>query len=250
MAFSVLAQEQSDVLQGGQVVLQCQFQTFPGSGAGAPATSVSIGITASSGPGQGSGTPVPAGTTTGLQGIGASLFSFTWSPPATQATGDYVVTWTGTVNGTVQTYVQTVTVAAVGSGSPSPGVYATAGQYRAWSGDDYTPDQLVNVKLMRATEDLDGHLVGAVYPTNANGMPTDPFVIDVFMRACCAQCQWLLAENDDAGVKRQYTSTSVGGVSQARVAAATGMGLPPLAPRAWQILRTAGALSISPLLGI
>lgn len=250
MAFTVLGQEQSDVLQGGQIVLQCQFQTFPGSGAGAPATAVSIGITASPGPGQGAGTPVPAGTTAGLQSVDQATFSFTWSPAPGQPAGDYLATWTGTVAGVVQIYVQTVTVAAVGSGSPSPGVYATPAQYTAWSGDNYTPTQLVSVKLQRASEDLDGHLVGAVYPVNANGMPTDPFVIDVFMRACCAQCQWLLAENDDAGVKRQYSSTSIAGVSQTRVAAATGMVLPPLAPRAWQILRTAGALSISPIVGI
>jgi hypothetical protein len=127
-------------------------------------------------------------------------------------------------------------------------VYASVAQYQAWSGDSLTPVQIVGVMLQRASEDIDMALVAAVYPVNANGMPTDPMVIDAFSRATCAQCQFLLADNDPAGIKRQYVSTSMGGVSQTRAAAMTGMSMPPLGPRAAQILHVAGVLPSAPLI--
>lgn len=243
MSSLILGNAQSDVRQGGQIALAQQFETFPGSGQPAPASSVTIGIDAATTPGGGSGTPVPtttAGVTT--QGGSAGLYQYTWACPASTPHGDYLVTWTGTVAGTTVTYVQTVTVATEPAGAPAPGVYATVAQYRAWSGDQITPDALVSVRLQRASEDIDNALIAAVYAVNANGMPTDPMVINAFMRACCAQCQFLMADNDDAGVKRQYSSTSMGGVSQSRIPSATGNALPPLAPRAAQILHTAGVL--------
>lgn len=249
MSFVVLGQEQADAVQGGQVLLQQTFETWPGSGAGAPASGVTIAIAASGLPGSGAGTPVPA-TAEGLASIdGGVNWTYTWHVDPEQTTGDYLITWSGTVSGVAQSYVQAITVAAIPTGIPATGVYATFAQYQAWSGDRVTPQSRVTPMLQRASEDLDGNLVGAVYPVNAAGMPTDPFVINVFMRACCAQCQFLLAGNDPAGIKPLYQSTSMGGVSQTRAAGTTGYALPPLGPRAWQILHTHGALSISPLTG-
>jgi hypothetical protein len=239
--------EQSDVLQGGQVILYQQFETFPGSGFAAPASSVTIAITAAASITGGRGTPVEA-TGDGLQSIDYANYSYTWACDAEQVPGDYIVTWTGTVGGTILTYSQTVTVAAVGSGTPAPGVYANAVQYQGWSGDTATPLSRVEIMLRRASEDLDMALVAAVYPVNANGMPTDPMVIDLFTRVCCAQCQYLLADNDPAGIKRQYSNTSMGGVSQARVASMTGLQMPPLGPRAAQILHVGGVLPSAPLI--
>jgi hypothetical protein len=239
--------EQSDVIQGGQVTLYQQFETFKGSGYAAPASSVTIGITAASTPGAGSGTPVPAGSA-GIQVMGPANFSYAWTCDPEQAPGDYIVTWTGIVNGTTLTYQQSVTVASIPALTPAPGVYASVAQYQTWSGDLATPPGRVQVMLQRASEDLDMALVAAVYPVNANGMPTDPMVIDLFMRACSAQCQFLLADNDPAGIKRQYSSTSMGGVSQTRIASMTGMQMPPLGPRAAQILHVGGVLPSAPLI--
>jgi hypothetical protein len=247
VSFTILGNQVSDVLQGAQITLTQLFETHPGSGQGAAASGVMIGITAATTPGAGSGTPV-APTSSGIVGLSESLYQYQWNVAASQATGDYLATWSGTVNGQQETYVQTVTVAAVPSGAPAPGVYATVAQYQAWSGDSFTPSQIVQVKLQRASEDIDNALIGAVYATNANGMPTDPMLIDVLARATCAQVQWLLAENDDAGIKRQYSSTSMGGVSQARVAAMTANPLPPLSPRAAQILHVAGVLQSAALI--
>jgi hypothetical protein len=237
----ILGAEQSDVLQGAQILLTQLFETYPGSGQGASASGVTIGITAASTPGGGSGTPV-ATTSAGLATVSGSSYSYTWSCLASTVPGDYLVTWTGTVAGTLLTYAQSVTVAAIPPSTPAPGQYATVQQYQAWSGDASTPASMVSVKLMRASEDIDSYLIAAVYPVNANGMPTDAMAIDAFMRACCAQAQFLIADNDDAGVKRQYMTTSVSGVSATRVAAMTAMSLPPLSSRAASILHTAGVL--------
>lgn len=249
MASVILGGAQSDVLQGAQIVLQQLFETYPGSGQGGSASAVTIGITAVSGSAGGSGTPVPTTSSGVTQQAGSqSLWQYTWAVPMTQATGDYAVTWTGTVGGQQVTYTQTVTVAAVATGTPAPGVYASVPQYQAWSGDTITPAALVTVALQRASEDLDTALTGAVYAVNANGMPTDPMLIDVITRACCAQCQFLLADNDHTGVKRQYTSTNVGGVTATRAPGAVMPTLPVLAPRAAQILHTSGVLPAAPLI--
>lgn len=247
MSNTILGSRQSDVLQGAQITLTNLFETYPGSGQGGTATGVTIGITAAATPGGGSGTPVPP-TSVGVAALSVSLYQFVWSCPSGQPVGDYLVTWSGTVNAVAETYVQTVTVAAVASGAPAPGVYATVAAYRAWSGDQFTPDDSVSVMLQRASEAMDHYLVGAVYRTNANGMPTDPMLIDVLSRATSAQCQFMLADNDPTGVKRQYSSTSMGGVSTSRVGAMTAMTFPPLAPQAAAILHTAGVLGSAALI--
>lgn len=247
MSFTILGTQQSDVLQGAQITLSQLFETYPGSGQGGTASGVQIQVSAATTAGGGSGTPVPA-TSTGVVPLSVSLYQYVWSVGTGQTLGDYTVTWSGTVNGVLQTYISTVTVAAVGSGSPAPGVYASVAQYRAWSGDQFTPSDLVQVMLQRASEAMDHYLIGAVYATNGNGMPTDPMLIDVLMRATSAQCQFMLADNDPTGVKRQYSSTSMGGVSTSRVAAMTAMPFPPLAPQAAAILHAAGVLGSAALI--
>jgi hypothetical protein len=248
MASLLTGNEQSDVVQGGQVILYQQFETFVGSGYPAAASDVTIGITAAVGtPGAGAGTPVPTGSG-GIQSLGPANYSYTWACDPEQTPGDYIATWTGIVNGQAQVYAQAITVAAIPPLTPAPGVYATVAQYQAWSGDTWTPPARVQVTLQRASEDIDMACVAAVYPVNANGMPTDPMVIDLLARATCAQCQFLLADNDPAGVKRQYSSTSMGGVSQSRVGSMTGLQMPPLAPRAAQILHVGGVLPSAPLI--
>ena len=242
MASITLGGNVADVRQGGQIVLTNLFETYPGSNQGALVTGVTIGIDAAGTPGGGTGTPVPA-TSAGLTQLAPDgLWQYTWAASPSQAPGDYLVTWTGTIGSTVQTYVQTVTVAVVPTGSPAPGVYASLAQYRAWSGDVVTPDALVNPALQRASETIDNALIGAVYHVNPNGMPADAMVLDSVMRACCAQVQYDLGDNDPTGLKRQFQSVKVGGVTTARARGTTALIFPPLAPRAAQILHTSGVL--------
>jgi hypothetical protein len=69
----------------------------------------------------------------------------------------------------------------------------------------------------------------------------------VLVRATSAQVAYLLAQNDDTGIKREYSSTTVGGVSAVRSAKMQGGALQPIAPRALAILRVAGVLPAAPL---
>lgn len=242
------ANASSDVFAGGQILLSVVFETFKNSGQPCEASGVTIGIAQSGAPDSGSGTPV-ATTSTGVQQPGMGLCQYEWNVPASTAPGTYLVTWTGTraSDSTVVTYTQAVTVAPDPESVPLPGLYASVAQFRAWSGDQVTPAQIVQVKLQRASEDMDLALVAAVYRTDADGMPLDAGLANVLVRATSAQVQYLLAVNDDAGVKREYASTSVGGVSAVRTRSSQGGALPRIAPRALEILRVSGVLPASPL---
>lgn len=230
------------VVPGGQVTFLQMFETFYGSGFSQIVTGATITIAPAAG-----GSAVVGPTSTGLVSADEATYTYAWNCPAGTAAGDYSVTFTGTGPGGTITYAQAVVVASLPDPSPMPGVYATATQYTAWSGDTWTPSTLVIPALRRASEILDMYLIGAVYATDADSMPTDAGVIDVFMRATCAQCQFVLANSDPAFVKSQYSSVSMGGVSQARASSAQNQGVPPLAPMAATILRTAGVLPGAPL---
>jgi hypothetical protein len=230
------------VLPGGQVTLTAVFQTYAWSGVEQPVSGVQITITPVAG-----GAAVIGPTSAGITQVDEATYTYQWEPPLAIAPGDYQVQWAAATPSGVAPVSLVVTVVALPSESPSPGVYATIAQYQAWSGDLATPPSIVTTTLRRASEVLDLYLVGAVYPADADGMPTNPSHIDLFMRACCAQTQFELANNDPALVKSQYASTSMGGVSQTRTASAQGQRLPPLAPRAAAILQTGGALGTATL---
>lgn len=232
-----------DVAPGGQITLTAWFRTFVGSSVPLPVSGVTITIAPATG-----GTPVIGPTPTGVVGVDSATYTYVWAPPTSTAPGDYTVTWAASSPAGVAPIVETVTVVRPPAQSPAPGVYATVTDYQNWSGDLLTPSARVSVFLRRASEVLDVALVAAVYPTDADSMPTDPSVIDLFMRACCAQAGFELANNDLNLVKDQFSSTNVGGVSLTRSAATTARALPPLAPRAAAILRTAGVLPSAPLL--
>jgi hypothetical protein len=246
---AVYANASSDVFPGGSLEFQVLFETAVNTGVACEATGVTIGITASGAADSGTGTPV-ATTSTGVTELGMGLFAYTWAVPEGQAPGSYLVTWTGTrlSDSTVVTYTQACQVAANPEAVPQPGVYATVQQYRAWSGDTWTPAQIITTKLMRATEDIDVALVAAVYRVDADGMPLDPQLVNVLVRATSAQAAYLIDQNDDSGIKREYSSTNVGGVSATRASKMQGLWMQPIAPRALQILRVEGIVPAAPLI--
>ena len=239
----------SDVFPGGSIEFRVQVETYVNSGEATGVSDATITIAASGAPDSGTGTPVTT-TSDGIAVLGTGLLTYTWNPPEDQAPGSYLVTWTGTraSDDTSVSYVQACNVAADPEATPLPGVYASVSQYRAWSGDTWTPANIIQTKLYRATEDMDVALVAAVYRTDADGMPLDPQLANVLARATSAQVQYLISQNDDAGIKREYASTSVGGVSASRAAKMQGMALQPIAPRALAILRVNGVLPSAPLI--
>jgi hypothetical protein len=229
------------VLPGGQITLTAFFQTYAGSGLEQPVSGVEITITPVNG-----GTAVYGPTSDGITAADEATYSLQWQPPVSTAAGDYTVTWTST--SPALTIKQAVTVVALPAESPAPGVYATVAQYRLRSGDQFTAVARVQQLLIVATECIDEALIGAVYPTDADSMPTNPAHIDLFMRATVAQASFLGSLNDPDFVKSQYSSTSMGGVSLTRTGGAQSQVMPPLAPRAAQILHTGGALATAPLI--
>jgi hypothetical protein len=232
------------VLPGGAVTFMQLFETYYGSGIPQQVSGVTITITPA-----GSSVALLGPTGTGITTGDSMTFSYQWLPAVSTPPGDCLVTWTATgLSGTV-TYTQAVTVAVRPSATPSPGVYATIAQYQNWSGDTLTPGNLVAVTLRRASEVIDWALTGASYVTDADSMPTDPGIIDIFCRATCAQCQFMLANNDLANVKSQYAWTNMGTTQVTRTKSAQGQTFPPLAPHAAMILSTVGALPGAPLLG-
>lgn len=231
------------VVPGGQVTFLQIFETFYGSGFPQTVSGVTITITPAAG-----GAAVLGPTGAGLVTPDQATYTYAWNCPVGTAPADYSVVFTGTGPHGAITYTQAVVVASPPNPSPMPGVYASFPQYQAWSGDTWTPASLVTTALRRASEVLDMYLIGAVYATDADSMPTDAGVIDVFMRATCAQSQFMLAANDPAWIKPMYSSVSMGGVTQTRAASAQNQGVPPLAPMAAVILRTAGVLPGAPLI--
>jgi hypothetical protein len=246
---AVYANSASDVFAGGSIQFSVQFETYQNSGQATTVSGVTFGITASGAPDSGTGTPV-ATTSAGITELGMGLETYTWDVPEATVPGSYIVTWTGTraSDETVTTYTQAVMVAADPLSVPLPGVYASVAQYRNWSGDTITPQQRVQVALQRATEQIDVALVAAVYRTDADGMPLDASLANCLMRATSAQCQYVIAVNDDANLKREYASTSVGGVTASRAASMQALALPPIAPQALAIMRVAGILPAAPLI--
>lgn len=230
------------VLQGGGVTLTAAFTTFAGSGVPLDVSGVTITITPAVG-----GTPTVGPTTVGVVGQGAA-WRYAWLPDTTVAGGDYTVVWMPAVPSGTPPIVQTVTVVAPPPHSPSPGLYATVAQFRGRERDTLIPDDWVLYWLQQATEVIDVALVGAVYSTDADQMPTDPGLLSVLERACCAQAAFMAANNDPANVKSQFSSSNVGGVPLVRAPSAQGLALPPLAPRAAAILRVSGVLPSAPLI--
>lgn len=124
-------------------------------------------------------------------------------------------------------------------------VYATVGNYRTWSQDAITPDARVTWLLARASEDIDRALIGAIYPVDANSMPTDPTDIQTFQDATCAQAAFRQDMSDDTGAASRNDSTSIGGISIHRAAGTAAQAMPPLGPEALKILHLAGAVGVA-----
>lgn len=127
------------------------------------------------------------------------------------------------------------------------GAYATYEQYVEQTGDTWTPQAIVSAVLGKASGDMDRALIAAVYATDTDGMPTDDGVADTFMRATCAQAEYRVAHQDPAGVKYEYGTSNVGGVSVSRSPAMTGIAFYPIAPDALSILHVDGVLPSAPL---
>ncbi|MFF4467966.1 hypothetical protein ACFYZ3_00255 [Streptomyces sp. NPDC001599] len=118
--------------------------------------------------------------------------------------------------------------------------YATEQQLIDYLAPDPAPANAAKV-LDRASDDIDGLLIGAVYDTDADGMPTDPKVQAALRKATLAQAEYLVETKDLTGAQRQWGTLTVGEVSYAR--GTSGQEPGRIAPAALQALRVSGALN-------
>ncbi|MEU8556025.1 hypothetical protein AB0C80_18815 [Streptomyces anthocyanicus] len=118
--------------------------------------------------------------------------------------------------------------------------YATEQQLIDYLAPDPAPANAAKV-LDRASDDIDGLLIGAVYDTDADGMPTDPKVQAALRKATLAQAEYLVSTGDLTGAQRQWRSVRLGDAEYTRATTGTEPGR--IAPSALQALRVAGALN-------
>lgn len=123
-------------------------------------------------------------------------------------------------------------------------VYATSDDLTAWLDPDPVPEAAERM-LRRASRFLDDRLLlTAVYPVDADGMPTRPDHRDALRDACCALVEWWAANGDDGtGAGSDYTTVTAGSISLTRAGGNSGTPADPRVSReAVEILGGAGLL--------
>lgn len=121
--------------------------------------------------------------------------------------------------------------------------YATSQELAEYLHEDEPPEDAERL-LERASEVVDGLLIGAIYDTDDDDMPTSNAVRETLRKATCAQVDyWLESGGSEHGAV--YSQASIGNVSLTR-AGANRRG-EDIAPHAITVLRTGGLLPVLPL---
>ncbi len=94
-------------------------------------------------------------------------------------------------------------------------IYATAAEYYDFIGEDYpgTADSALNAQLRSASEEITTMTRTSRYDVDDTGAPTDPNVIDAFMRATCAVVQYWSITLDETGADGNSGAVKIGSVS-------------------------------------
>lgn len=128
-------------------------------------------------------------------------------------------------------------------------VYATADDVINWIGD-YPPAN-VDILITRASMVVEELIIGVVYDTDVDGLPTDDTVIDAMRDAVCAQVQWWIPPTPAAGVCDQEDGwPRLARASRPDPTVGGAMARPDVAPDVRRILHVAGMFpSFARLLG-
>jgi hypothetical protein len=125
--------------------------------------------------------------------------------------------------------------------------YATTADLEAWLDPEPLPPNAERL-LEEASDDLDEVLIGAVYDTDEDGQPTDPDVAEMLRKATVRQVHWMMRRDDETGADSDVQSMTVGQRSFTRRTVGSAAGTTPkVGPRAAQILRTSGLLTMWPV---
>jgi len=124
--------------------------------------------------------------------------------------------------------------------------YATLQEFTDFLDPDPVPANAARL-LKNASRKLDQLLIGAVYDTDAEGLPTDPELADVFREAVCLQAQYIAALADETGANSNINQMRVGDVYYFRALSVVGNGTPRVSPDMLDLLRTAGVTPVHPI---
>lgn len=114
---------------------------------------------------------------------------------------------------------------------------------------DDLPANAANL-LRKASRHVDYALIGAIFETDDNGIPTDSQANEAIKNATLAQVSYWLSGHGDEHGESSYQSVSIGSVSlqqKQNTDSSKGGTNAPLAPQAMFELSTSGLLPISPL---
>jgi hypothetical protein len=170
----------------------------------------------------------------------------TWTAdvPPYQRPGRWYHVWTVTGTGAGR-IVNPVDVEPDPIGAAGRRAYATTADLANWI--HAAPPDDAERMLADATREVDGLLVCAVYPVDADGEPTDAKHRAALRDAVCEQVAWWIDTGDPSGAVAIYGSLSAGSISVGRATAAAARGADArVAPGVRQILAGAGLLGHAP----
>lgn len=129
-------------------------------------------------------------------------------------------------------------------------VYATLADFEDFTDGDHeeASEDVINARLRRASNVIDGLTRHARFAVDADGYPTDAAISDAFRDATCAQVAWWDETDDITGAGSQEGTVSIGSVSIGARGRTSGNGAPDAstsrhAPEAIEILQNAGLIS-------
>ncbi|MFD4523254.1 hypothetical protein ACFWP7_04830 [Streptomyces sp. NPDC058470] len=123
--------------------------------------------------------------------------------------------------------------------------YATVEEFTDYLDPDPVPDNAARL-LNRASKRLDSVLIGAVYETDENGLPTDPDLVEIFREAVCIQAQYIAALGDETGAMANVSQMSLGNQQIVRAISVVGSGTPRVSPDMLELLQVEGLWPVYP----
>ncbi|MFJ3665067.1 hypothetical protein ACIPSE_01285 [Streptomyces sp. NPDC090106] len=123
--------------------------------------------------------------------------------------------------------------------------YATVEEFTDYLDPDPVPPNAARL-LAKASRRLDRLLIGAVYETDDNDLPTDPELIEVFREAVCIQAQYIADLGDETGAMANVSQMELGNQKIVRAISVVGSGTPRVAPDLLDLLQAKGLLPVYP----
>lgn len=126
-------------------------------------------------------------------------------------------------------------------------VYATDVEYAAWLGLETAPAGAA-IALRTASLRVDEILIGAVYPVDEDGLPTEAAHVQALADATCAQAAHARGSGtSDQGDQPEWAEVQIGSARLKRATAAEVPGAGgKYSDEAWSILQLAGLVPAEP----